>query len=236
MKINKHITVLLALSFYCVFEDVYYLQVCQIKHDFENYSFKISQLIWGTNLNQFQFENRPTKNQSVLLGYSWNGWEAWSSSYVWAGKEIIIAESNSGHTVFNVVGWTEFGIGVERFKEVDKRRLIPLAELGLLAEIDDRMIIQTQIGNLGDDWEVIGVFNSKTTSGLKFGLGVNSDLNGHGWALFGSKQIDNIEFVIEIQGPQFYLSCGVRFTSKLQSAIFHQQGAAYGSTNCFIKW
>ena len=152
------------LSFYCVFEDVYYLQASQIKHDFKNYSFEVSQLIWGTNLNKFQFENRPTKNQSVLLGYSWSGWEAWSSSYVWAGKEIIIAESNSGNTVFNVVGWTEFGIGVERFKEVDKRRLILLTELGLLTEIDDRMIIQAQIGNLGEDWEVIGVFNFTVTA------------------------------------------------------------------------
>ena len=95
VKINRLILLLLTLCFCGVFTNKYHFQASQINHDFNNYHLQVSQLLWGTNWNAIVFEKRILNEPSVWLGCSWSGWEAWSSSSFWAGKEINLFDSGS---------------------------------------------------------------------------------------------------------------------------------------------
>ena len=219
-----------------MFEGKYHLQTSQIHHNFENCHLEFSQLLWGTNWNGFVFEKRITGESSIWLGGSWSGWEAWSSSSIWGGKEIQIFDSGSG---IEVMGWTLLGGKFERLIEINISQISGVSELGIFIKNDDGMktgVLEAQLIDFGKEWQIIGMVELREVSPIAIGVGMNSDLSGHGWSLFCRKRIDNIEVTVDLQGPQFYLSCGIRRFGKMNSALFHKQGAVGGSTNWGLQW
>lgn len=173
---------------------------------------------------------------SAWLGGSWSGWEAWSSSSFWGGKEIYLFDSDSE---IKLVGWTLLGGEFERLNEINVRQFNGISELGILFEIQDAEKIGTidaQIIDFGDAWKIRGIVTLRESSSLSIGAGMNSDLSSHGWFLFVSKKFDNFEVSVDLQGPQFYLSCGIKWLGKIHSSLFHKQGAVGGSTNWGLKW
>ena len=236
MKINRLIIILLTLCFCCVFTDKYHFQATQINHDFKNSQLQVSQLLWGTNWNAFVFEKRMPNGPSTWLGCSWSGWEAWSSSSFWAGKEINLFDSGSG---IKFVGWTLLGGEFERLNEINVRQFNAVSELGILFEIQDaekKGTIDAQLIDVGEQWKIRGIIELRESSSISIGAGMNSDLSGHGWFLFISKRLENIEISVDLQGPQFYLSCGIKRFGKIHSSLFHKQGSVGGSTNWGLKW
>ena len=115
-----------------MFEDKYHLQTFRSYHNFENCHLEFSQLLWGTNWNGFVFEKRITGESSIWLGGSWSGWEAWSSSSVWGGKEIQIFDSGSG---IEVKGWTLLGRKFERLIEINISQISGVSELGIFIRL-----------------------------------------------------------------------------------------------------
>ena len=236
VKINRLIIILLTLCFCSVFTDKYHFQASQINHNFKNGHLEVSQLLWGTSWNSFVFEKRMPNVSSAWLGCTWSGWEAWSSSSFWAGKEIQLFDSDSG---IKLVGWTLLGGEFERLSEINVRQFNGISELGISFEIQDadkKGTIEAQLIDFGEQWKIVGIVELRESSSLSIGAGMNSDLSGHGWSLFVSKRIDHIEVSVNLQGPQFYLSCGIKRLGKIHSSLFHKQGAVGGSTNWGLKW
>jgi len=236
VKINRLILILLTLCFCGVFTNKYHFQASQINHDFNNCHLQVSQLLWGTNWNAIVFEKRILNEPSVWLGCSWSGWEAWSSSSFWAGKEINLFDSGSG---IKFIGWTLLGGEFERLNEINVSQINGISELGILFEIEDGVkkgTIDAQLIDVGEQWKIRGIIELKESSSISIGAGMNSDLSGHGWFLFISKRLENIEISVDLQGPQFYLSCGIKRFGKIHSSLFHKQGSVGGSTNWGLKW
>ncbi|MEZ7977684.1 MAG: hypothetical protein QMB89_03880 [Flavobacteriales bacterium] len=236
MKINRLIIILLTLCFFIFFTDKYHFQSSLFNHDFKNAQLEVSQLLWGTNWNAFVFEKRLPNDPSAWLGVAWTGWEAWSSSGFWAAKEIHLFVSESG---LKMVGWTLLGGEFERLNEINFLQFKGVSELGILFEIQDsdkKGTIDAQLIDFGDQWKIRGVVDLRESSSLSMGAGMNSDLSGRGWFLFVSKRIDNIEVSMNLNGPQFYLSCGIKRLGIIHSSLFHRQGAVGGSTNWRLKW
>ena len=192
--------------------------------------------MWGTNWNGFVFEKRIVGEPSAWLGGSWSGWEAWSSSRVWFGKEIQIFDLGSG---IEGKGWTLLGGKLERLIEINISQISVVSELGIFIKIGDEVktgSLEAQLIDFGKEWKISGMVELSEVSSIAIGVGMNSDLSGHGWSLFCRKRIDNFEVTVDLKGPQFSLSCGVRRFGKMNSALFHKQGAGGGSTNWGLKW
>ena len=173
MKINRLIIILLTLCFCIVFTDNYHFQTLETNHDFKNCQLKVSQLLWGTNWNAFVFEKRMPNVPSAWLGGSWSGWEAWSSSSFWGGKEIYLFDSDSE---IKLVGWTLLGGEFERLNEINVRQFNGISELGILFEIQDAEKIGTidaQIIDFGDAWKIRGIATLRESSSISIGAGMN---------------------------------------------------------------
>lgn len=236
VKINGLRRILLILCFCGVFTDKYHFQASQINHDFKNCHLQVSQLLWGTHWNAFVFEKRIHNEPSAWLGCSWSGWEAWSSSSFWAGKDINLFDSDSG---IKFVGWTLLGGEFERLNEINVSKINGISELGILFEFDDGVkkgTIDAQLFDVGEQWKVRGIIDLRESSSISIGAGMNSDLSGHGWFLFVNKRLENFEISVDLQGPQFYLTCGITRFGKIHSSLFHKQGSVGGSTNWGLKW
>jgi len=155
VKINRLILILLTQCFCVALTDKYHFQSSQINHDFKNCHLQVSQLLWGTNWNAFVFEKRILNETSAWLGCSWSGWEAWSSSSFWAGKEINLFDSGSG---IKFVGWTLLGGEFERLNEINVSQINGISELGILFEIEDGVkkgTIDAQLIDVGEQWKII---------------------------------------------------------------------------------
>ena len=104
---------------------------------------------------------------SAWLGGSWSGWEAWSSSSFWGGKEIYLFDSDSE---IKLVGWTLLGGEFERLNEINVRQFNGISELGILFEIQDAEKIGTidaQIIDFGDAWKIRGIWMDGSLRGGK---------------------------------------------------------------------
>ena len=109
----------------------------------------------------------------------------------------------------------------------------------MLLEIQDsenKGSIDAQLIDFGAQWKIRGIVELIESSSLSIGVGMHSDLSGHGWSLFVTKRLDNLEVSVDVQGPQFYLSCGIKRLGKIHTSLFHKQGAVGGSTNWGLKW
>ena len=241
MKTNRLIIILLTLCFCSVFTNKYHFQTSQIQtsqtnHDFKNCQLQVSQLLWGTNWNAFVFEKRMPNLPSAWLGASWSGWEVWNSSSFWVGKEIYLFDSDSG---IKLLGWTLLGGEFEQLNEINFRQFNGISELGILFKMKDAEkngTIDAQLTDFGEQWKIRGIVELRESSSLSIGAGMNSDLSGHGWFLFVSKRFDDFQVSVDLQGPQFYLSCGMIWLGKIHSSLFHKQGAVGGATNWGLKW
>jgi len=236
VKINRLILILLTSNFCFLFTGKYHFQTSQINHDFKNAHLEVSQLLWGTNWNAIVFEKRIPKLSSAWLGCSWSGWEAWSSSSFWAAKKMALFASDSG---VKLIGWTLLGGEFEQVIELNVLNINAISELGMLLEIQDsenKGSIDAQLIDFGAQWKIRGIVELIESSSLSIGVGMHSDLSGHGWSLFVTKRLDNLEVSVDVQGPQFYLSCGIKRLGKIHTSLFHKQGAVGGSTNWGLKW
>jgi len=236
VKINRLIIIHLMLCFSFVLHVQVNSQTTQLSRDFNKAQFQVSQLLWGTRWNSFVCETRMNTEPSVWLGCGWSGWEAFSSSRVWAGKELKIFHSDSG---ISIVGWTLLGGEFQRLREIGVVQLGGVSELGMAFALNDGVKtgkLQAQLINAGEEWRIRGFLNISEASLMSFGAGMRSDLSGYGWALFFRKRMNNVEFTIDIAGPQFYFSCGFIRFGKVQSAMIHKQGVSGGSTHWSFKW